>query len=429
MIRVVCGCGRVFKAEFRHAGKRTRCPACGMCLIIGQTPSSGSGEGDVEEVPSWWYPSVPPGSIGTEPSFPVAYGDPESVRTAFLEPGPVPSATNPGGHQGGGGRGPAVPAGAGRSLWTLAGAVAVMAALALGVLCWIWWTIPISGETTANPRPRPGTVPPDLSGGPSSGIIPDGRSRSPLDDRFRNGGEGRPVRSPRRLRLLVPAYIYPAGDGRLQWRRLIDAAAKVDLVAIVNPGSGPGVERNSEYAALIAEAADRGVKLVGYISTQWAERPPSEVKGDVDAWVRFYPGIVGFFLDQQPADARPSGYMAEIAGYARGKLRDALVITDPGFPCDEIYLTRHASDLVCVFSNFEGFASFELPANLRRYDSSRFAALVYQVGDAETMSSMLKAAIIKRIGFVFITDGKPPNPWGRLPAYWEAEVEALARLQ
>ena len=149
----------------------------------------------------------------------------------------------------------------------------------------------------------------------------------------------------------------------------------------------------------------------------------------MDAWVRFYPGIVGFFLDQQPADARPSGYMAEIAGYARGKLRDALVITDPGFPCDEIYLTRHASDLVCVFSNFEGFASFELPANLRRYDSSRFAALVYQVGDAETMSSMLKAAIIKRIGFVFITDGKPPNPWGRLPAYWEAEVEALARLQ
>ena len=59
MIRVVCGCGRVFKAEARHSGKRTRCPVCGTSLIIGQTPASSSSEGDLDEVPSWWYPSDP----------------------------------------------------------------------------------------------------------------------------------------------------------------------------------------------------------------------------------------------------------------------------------------------------------------------------------------------------------------------------------
>ena len=45
------------------------------------------------------------------------------------------------------------------------------------------------------------------------------------------------------------------------------------------------------------------------------------------------------------------------------------------------------------------------------------------------MRSMLKEAIIKRIGYFYVTDGKPPNPWGRLPSYWEDEVDALARLQ
>jgi hypothetical protein len=54
---------------------------------------------------------------------------------------------------------------------------------------------------------------------------------------------------------------------------------------------------------------------------------------------------------------------------------------------------------------------------------------VYQVADAQTMRSMLKEAIIKRIGFIYVTDGKRPNPWSRLPADWEDEVNTVTRLQ
>ena len=204
---------------------------------------------------------------------------------------------------------------------------------------------------------------------------------------------------------------------------------QVDLVVIVNPDTGPGLERNPEYAATIAEAAGRGVKLVGYISTRYAQRSVSEVKGDIDAWVRYYPRIAGFFLDQQPREARYAAYFAEIGAHARSKLPDATVITNPGVPCDDSYLARRASDLVCVFSNYEGYGPFELPANLKEYEPSHFAALVYQVPDAEAMRAMLKEAIIKRIGYFYATDGKLPKPWGQLPAYWEAEVEALTHIQ
>lgn len=66
MIRVVCDCGRVFKAEDRHAGKRTKCPVCGTSLTIGQATVPSSSGGDIEDVPSWWYPTdsegqAPPG--------------------------------------------------------------------------------------------------------------------------------------------------------------------------------------------------------------------------------------------------------------------------------------------------------------------------------------------------------------------------------
>ena len=59
MIRVVCVCGRAFKAADRHAGKRTKCPVCGAGVTVGQTSVSSSSGGDIEEVPSWWYPSEP----------------------------------------------------------------------------------------------------------------------------------------------------------------------------------------------------------------------------------------------------------------------------------------------------------------------------------------------------------------------------------
>lgn len=420
MIRVVCGCGRVFKAEERHSGKRTRCPVCGTGLIIGRAPSSGSSEVDIGEVPSWWYPTDSPGTIGTQPVPRRAGGDPDAIPTVVLETGPGLDLR--GGLRDGERRpGPAASRD-GRSIRPFAGVVATTAGLVLGAIAWMFWiSFPV-----APTAPR----------GPRAAATPHDGARSPLAaadrkdaDRDRGTEPARTARPKRRLHLLVPAYIYPTKEGQAHWQRLFDAAAKVDLVAVVNPDTGPGPVRNPDYAALIAEAADRGVKLIGYVTTHYADRLPSEVKADVDTWVRHYPRIAGFFFDQQPPDARQASYMADIAAYARGKLKDPLIISNPGALCDESYLSRRGPDTVSVFDNSDGFGSFQLPAHLKEYDPSRYAAVVYQVADAAAMREMVKDAIIKRIGWIYITDGKLPNPWGQLPSYWEAEVDAVRAVQ
>ena len=105
------------------------------------------------------------------------------------------------------------------------------------------------------------------------------------------------------------------------------------------------------------------------------------------------------------------------------------MISNPGVPCDASYLARGTADLVCIFANPEGFDRFELPATLKGYDSSRLAALAYQTADVATMRGLLREAIIKRIGYFYVTDGRLPNPWAQLPAYWDAEVEAVMQLQ
>jgi len=232
-----------------------------------------------------------------------------------------------------------------------------------------------------------------------------------------------------RLKILVPAYIYPAGDGRTDWDRLIAAATKVEIVAIANPDSGPGSERNIDYATIFTEAANHGVKLVGYVSTDYGRRDVGKIKTDIDNWLRFYSQIRGFFFDQQPRDGKAVAMFSELRDYVKQKMRDPLVITNPGIPCDPAYLSKAVSNITCVFVNFEGFERFELPGALSNYDAARFAAFPYNVQTADTMRAVVKDAIVKRIGYLYISDSKPPTQWGKLPVYWEAEVEAISRVR
>jgi hypothetical protein len=436
MIRVTCTCGRTFKAEDRHAGRRTKCPLCGAGLIIGSGPVSSSSGGDVEEVPSWWYPSDPPlGALrGTAPTRTGSDPGPESAQTMVLPPGTNAHAPAPVSSQVPAGRSkgplpPPQPAIIGpkvdvwnspfpplRNVWLICGGALALSVLAAGAIVWLRPTI--QGNVQVTPARSGGAiVKPDKT---NTGVIStsDGTTLTPHSE----AASGR-------LRLLVPAYIYPVGDGRTEWQRLIHAASKVEIVAIANPNSGPGTERIMDYSSIFTEASSKGVTLVGYVSTQYDQRPIEAIKKDIDTWIRFYPQIRGFFFDQQPQEHKSVAHFVELRDYAKRKLRDPLVITNPGVPCDEAYLAQAVSSVTCVFNNFLSFDQFELPVPLKAYEPERFAALPYNVADVETMRAVVKEAIMKRIGYLYISDAKPPNRWDRLPSYWDAEVDAVSRVR
>src|SRR5271157_1438988 len=105
MISVSCSCGRKFKADDYHAGRRTRCPVCGNVLVIGQAPiTPSSGVSDNGEVPSWWFPS----SSSPRPFIPVPLREPppltrsgsnsDDIQMAVIaaQPGFCPEPSSPG---------------------------------------------------------------------------------------------------------------------------------------------------------------------------------------------------------------------------------------------------------------------------------------------------------------------------------------------
>ncbi len=433
MIRVVCDCGRVFKAEDRHAGKRTKCPVCGTSLTIGGAAVPSSSGGDIDEVPSWWYPSDPQGQSKPGPISGQGGGGTDGLGTAVFSSNPDLGQLNV---QANHSRLPITANGAQptssrsnsrvRRLWALSAGTAILAVLALGAIVWMRSVAPLGGEPpafTAASNPTPPPPVPDSSPSPSALPATEPRKTDPIASRTSPAGVTR------RLRLLVPAYIFPGGDGYNEWHRIIAASSKVEIVAIANPNSGPGAERLSPYLALIAEAKHHGVKIVGYVSTEYARRSSVLVKSQIDTWIRHYPDIVGFFFDQQSPDSQHVGYYAELRSYAESKLPNALVITNPGIPCDEAYFAKHVSDVTCIFASFQGFGGCEIPANLKPYGLSRFAALAYKVPDAATMREVIKDAVFKKIGYIYVSDGTPPNEWGKLPSYWEDEIAEISRNQ
>ena len=117
---------------------------------------------------------------------------------------------------------------------------------------------------------------------------------------------------PPKMRLLVPAYFYPAGKGDKEWERLLAAPQEAGVVAIVNPASGPGRRVDANYTNVLKQAKKSKVTLIGYVSTSYGKRKTEEVKADVDQWVRFYPGIQGIFFDEQASGTEQLEQMAAL---------------------------------------------------------------------------------------------------------------------
>ncbi|HVA50237.1 MAG TPA: spherulation-specific family 4 protein [Pirellulales bacterium] len=231
-----------------------------------------------------------------------------------------------------------------------------------------------------------------------------------------------------KIKLFVPTYFYPAGEGLKEWERLISAAQTVPIVAIANPASGPGDQDDPNHANIIGRATQAGVTVIGYVSTQYTKKPREQVKAEVDRWTQLYPAIQGIFFDEQSSDAAQVDYYRELFDYARKKIKNGFVASNPGVACDVAYLTVARPDLICVFEHHQGFEEFNPPTGWGD-DARRHAAVVpYQTADAAQMRDRLRRTAQLHLGYFYATDDGGANPWDRLPTYWDDEVAAVREL-
>jgi hypothetical protein len=232
----------------------------------------------------------------------------------------------------------------------------------------------------------------------------------------------------RRLKLLVPAYFYPGGEGMTQWDKLLKAPDPAAVIIIANKDSGPGKAPDHNYATVIARARQKGFPVIGYVSTRRGTRPVQETKGDIERWLLFYPGICGIFFDEQASFADKIDYYTDLYNYTKKERGLSLVVNNPGTICPEEYVAQPTADVVCLIESTKDFSDFQPLDWMKRYEPARFAGLFPKIDDVVKMQHYIRWMVAKRVGHGYITDGEGENPWGRLPSYWDAEVEAVKQV-
>ena len=217
--------------------------------------------------------------------------------------------------------------------------------------------------------------------------------------------------------IMVPLYTYPGGtwDTVAQVKR---AHSEVPIVAIVNPASGPGFSKDSNYESGIAKLKSAGVTVIGYVSTAYTNRDLAAVKSDMDRWKSWYPAIDGIFFDEQTNWAGQEWYYDQADSYAQSKGL-GFTVGNPGANSVPSYLDT--VDVVLIYES-PGLPSLSGYQSWSSANNAKLGMIPFGVGSMP--ESWIEDAT-SIVGWIYVTHDVLPNPWDSLPPYLESMAKLL----
>jgi hypothetical protein len=237
-----------------------------------------------------------------------------------------------------------------------------------------------------------------------------------------------------KLQILLPLYIYPNwyDKHKYAWKQVIMAAKKVQIVAIINPNSGPNnAPPNTDYQQGIKDLRQAGIKIVGYVPSNYSNRDIQAVKADIDLYTAHFK-VDGIFIDETASSTEKASYYQKLYQYIKSKSTIYNVIINPGVNLDEKYLNQGVADIIIAFENYYNkWGEYKPVAN--KIDSPhKLGALIHTTANRKLMKSTLDRAVKNKFGYIYITNDSTntpnKNPWDTLPEYWQAEVNYIQRL-
>jgi hypothetical protein len=216
----------------------------------------------------------------------------------------------------------------------------------------------------------------------------------------------------------VPAFFAPQG-----WARSV-SGGRFPAVLILNPASGPGTAPDPAFRAAVGSAENAGTHVIGYIGTNYAQRPLAEAERYVRDYRKWY-GVTGIFLDQTPTTgSHQIGYYRSLASFIRRTTPKATIWLNPGAYPDQSYMS--VGNVVMAFEGpYANYLRLRIPRWAHHYPATRFAHTVYATPGA-VVANTVRLSRQRNAGYVYITNDVGSNPYSALPNYWPRELAAVA---
>jgi hypothetical protein len=218
---------------------------------------------------------------------------------------------------------------------------------------------------------------------------------------------------------IIPLYTAPTDPS---WAAVAAAKAAhptVPVLAVVNPANGPGAAASADYTAGIARLTAAGVKVIGYVHTQWGARPEAELQTEMGQWQSWYPGVSGIFFDEMANAAGHESYYSGLTAYAKGRGL-GFTIGNPGADSSPTYVGTE--DVILIYENSGVPSVATLGGWHASYNRSNFGVIPYAVGSLDT--TFVQAAK-PYVGYIYLQSDTLPNPWDSVPPYLSELVASL----
>jgi hypothetical protein len=217
---------------------------------------------------------------------------------------------------------------------------------------------------------------------------------------------------------IVPLYTSPR-DGT--WNAVIaakQAHPAVPVLAVINPATGPGEAVSGAHVDGIARLCEAGVKVIGYVPTNYGARAEADVRADIDRWRAFYPRATGVFFDQQVRRSGSEDYYRGLADYARSVGLD-FSVGNPGVNPAASYVG--VVDTILVYER-PGMPDLGTLSRWKQgYPRQNFGIIPYGTAfDAAYVKS-----VAAYVGYIYLTDNQGPNPWDSVPLFFGDLLAAL----
>ncbi len=243
------------------------------------------------------------------------------------------------------------------------------------------------------------------------------------------------VKNRSQLKILIPLYIYPNWYDRDKylWKQVALAAKRVPIVAIINPNNGPDrAPPNLDYQQGMKDLRQAGVKLVGYVPSNYGNRDLQAVKTDINLYAKHFP-VDGIFVDETASTQDKLDYYHQIYQHIKSRSKSYQAIVNPGNNLDESYLQKPIADTFVTFENYQkAWGKYRLPTYTSKYSPQHFAALIHTTANSKLMRKTIDRAAKHNFGYIYITndstDTANKNPWDSLPSFWYTQVEYIQKI-
>jgi len=247
-----------------------------------------------------------------------------------------------------------------------------------------------------------------------------------------NSSDGEEQNSTEKMKVLIPLYIYPDEDS---WQGVIDAKnnnPEAEIIAIVNPSNGHFDSESEAYETYIPTLVDAGIKVVGYVYTQYGDRDIDEVKEDMEHWKEFYQdeGVTGIFFDETSSHSSEVSHYKELTSYANS-LGFETTILNSGITIDTEYFTENVADIIVTYEESyenwqEDFQTGEVGYN-HPDENTEIAMLIHTTSSIENMKEVVEESQKDGFAYLYITNDGGSNPWDTTPSYFDSEVKELLK--